>query len=344
MQRSSINRLGERRLGTLRIFTLVLKLIHMQRKSLHLRGFTIVELLIVVVLIAILAAITIVAYNGLQKRAQTSAVSTALNQASKKVKLYQVDNSSYPATLAAAGIADDEVVYQYSGNATSYCITGTQGTTSLYLSETVTKPTEGGCPGHGQGGVAAVTNLATNPSAENASGWLSNNGSVYPKTWDTSKARSGMHSVSAANVSSSAQLLSLYDVGTSSGGGISVVGGTTYTTSIYFTADVAHSARIGCSFRAGGSYTAVVYNSATNGSAGTWSRALHTCTSPAGADLLRIIVTVDASLAQPAGTRGYVDDLMVTASSSAAAYADGSSPNWIWNGGAHSSTSTGPAL
>jgi prepilin-type N-terminal cleavage/methylation domain-containing protein len=41
----------------------------MQRKSLHLRGFTIVELLIVVVIIAILAAITVVSYNGISARA-----------------------------------------------------------------------------------------------------------------------------------------------------------------------------------------------------------------------------------------------------------------------------------
>ena len=40
------------------------------------RGFTIVELLIVVVIIAILASITIVAYNGIQTRAQRSKIDT----------------------------------------------------------------------------------------------------------------------------------------------------------------------------------------------------------------------------------------------------------------------------
>ena len=38
------------------------------------QGFTIVELLIVIVVIAILAAITIVAYTGIQNRAYDTAV------------------------------------------------------------------------------------------------------------------------------------------------------------------------------------------------------------------------------------------------------------------------------
>ena len=41
-------------------------------------GFTIVELLIVVVVIAILATITIVAYNGIQNQAKDSALRTSL--------------------------------------------------------------------------------------------------------------------------------------------------------------------------------------------------------------------------------------------------------------------------
>ena len=59
-------------------------------------GFTIVELLIVIVVIAILAAISIVAYNGIQSRArnvqQLSTAKTYLNVFAS----YVVQNNSYP--------------------------------------------------------------------------------------------------------------------------------------------------------------------------------------------------------------------------------------------------------
>jgi prepilin-type N-terminal cleavage/methylation domain-containing protein len=59
-------------------------------------GFTIVELLIVIVVIAILAAITIVAYNGIQQRSRVSTAQTQLSNLSKKLELYKVDNNVYP--------------------------------------------------------------------------------------------------------------------------------------------------------------------------------------------------------------------------------------------------------
>ncbi|VXB67549.1 prepilin-type N-terminal cleavage/methylation domain-containing protein [Frigoribacterium sp. 9N] len=49
------------------------------------RGFTIVELLIVIVVVAILAAITAVAYNGIQNRARASAAQVSLKQAATKI-------------------------------------------------------------------------------------------------------------------------------------------------------------------------------------------------------------------------------------------------------------------
>lgn len=48
-------------------------------------GFTIVELLIVIVVIAILAAITIVAYNGIQNRAKVNRATTELRSLEKAI-------------------------------------------------------------------------------------------------------------------------------------------------------------------------------------------------------------------------------------------------------------------
>ncbi len=65
-------------------------------------GFTIVELLIVVVIIAILAAITIVAYNGIQNRAKASSALAAASSLQKKAEAYNVDGttSAYPLLVA----------------------------------------------------------------------------------------------------------------------------------------------------------------------------------------------------------------------------------------------------
>ena len=59
-------------------------------------GFTIVELLVVIVVIAILAAITIVAYNGMQTRAYYSRLSTSVTTYAKAISMYKIDHGSYP--------------------------------------------------------------------------------------------------------------------------------------------------------------------------------------------------------------------------------------------------------
>lgn len=61
-------------------------------------GFTIVELLIVIVVIAILAAISIVAYNGIQERARFAAMRSDLSSLNKAIQLYYAQNGSYPIT------------------------------------------------------------------------------------------------------------------------------------------------------------------------------------------------------------------------------------------------------
>lgn len=57
------------------------------------RGFTIVELLIVIVVIGILAAITIVAYNGIQQRANDARRKSDLDQIAQLLTLYDQDKN-----------------------------------------------------------------------------------------------------------------------------------------------------------------------------------------------------------------------------------------------------------
>lgn len=61
-------------------------------------GFTIVELLIVIVVIGILAAIVIVAYNGIQDRARDAQRKSDIASVQKKIELYNAQNEEYPKT------------------------------------------------------------------------------------------------------------------------------------------------------------------------------------------------------------------------------------------------------
>lgn len=60
------------------------------------RGFTIVELLIVIVVIAILAAISIVAFNGVQERGRDSRRVADMNSIAKALEVYKAQMGRYP--------------------------------------------------------------------------------------------------------------------------------------------------------------------------------------------------------------------------------------------------------
>lgn len=63
------------------------------------RGFTLVELTIAIAVIAILAVITVVAYNGVQERTRHAAYLSALDSYEQLLRSYKAARGSYPATV-----------------------------------------------------------------------------------------------------------------------------------------------------------------------------------------------------------------------------------------------------
>lgn len=310
------------------------------------RGFTIVELLIVIVVIAILAAITIVAYNGISDRAKASAAQSAAAQATKKVMTYAVDNSDqYPATLAAVGVTDSgETTYQYSVNNTvnprTYCVTATTSNVSYYESSTSGSPTAGACPGHGVNGVAPITNFAANPSVETNS-----------NLWgvDTGTGGASTPTVQTSGGSSGSRFYRItWTTGASADARMSVetpVAVGSYCASIAVRASIDTTIRPQWLNFNGATYLNVFSPSTVNVLANTWNRVPLGCyTTPASTTRIVFRIQPTSSGSTPTGLVFDGDALIVSAGTTQQNYADGNSPNWAWNGSVNNSTSTGPAL
>ena len=306
------------------------------RRHIKTRGFTIVELLIVIVVIGILAAIVIVAYNGVQQRARDATVRADMANSAKKMAIDNTLNGSYALTAAAVdsgkGLpASTGTTYQFHSTGTTYCITGTNGTASYMISDTATTPTAGGCAGDGTGGVAAVTNLMTNPSAENdASGMWANTASPTIAQSNV-QAKFGTYSYALTSTTVSPDDAGLIQPTVQPGTyTLSYSYFTPVSRSVYF--DECNSTSGGCTSQSGLQTVA----------ANTWTRIVATFTvGGTGAQSLSIYLH-GTNGPNSSGNTIYIDGLMLTAGSSTYNYADGNSPSWIWNGSANSATSTGP--
>src|SRR5665647_1372516 len=136
------------------------------------RGFTIVELLIVIVVIGILATLTIVAYTGIQDRAKIASLQSDLAQASKQLEIYKFSASTgeqYPINLATAALkatSGNSYTYQVNNaSPASYCLSEFVGSTSYYITNTNTVPTEGTCSGVILGGTTCPTGFIVVPGS-----------------------------------------------------------------------------------------------------------------------------------------------------------------------------------
>jgi prepilin-type N-terminal cleavage/methylation domain-containing protein len=88
-------------------------------------GFTIVELLVVIVVIGVLASITIVAYNGVQQRAQVASTQSKINQYEKQLEIHIATSGVSPNMVFDGGWEND---YIWSPKPTGVTLTGDRST------------------------------------------------------------------------------------------------------------------------------------------------------------------------------------------------------------------------
>lgn len=134
------------------------------------RAFTIVELLVVIVVIGILAAITIVSYSSISSKAIAALVSSDLDSNNKLLKMYNVDHGYYPNSL------DSNNCPNAPDADSRYCLKSSNGTTIDYS-------------GSGQNFVLTIAHTASGVSRQITENGISyavtgNGSSSFVKKWD----------------------------------------------------------------------------------------------------------------------------------------------------------------
>ena len=90
-------------------------------------GFTIVELLVVIVVIGILAAITVVAYTGISGKAIVATLQSDLSNSAQRLKMYQTEHGAYPQNLDGSNCPTGPTDI-------NYCLRPSSGNTFAYSS------------------------------------------------------------------------------------------------------------------------------------------------------------------------------------------------------------------
>lgn len=111
-------------------------------------GFTIVELLIVIVVIAVLASVTVVAFNGVRDRTKVNSMTSNLSQIDRRLRAHYVDNGEqFPSNLSDIGVnntSSHAYTYNRATGGRGYCLADVSDGLTYSITSS-TRPTAGAC-------------------------------------------------------------------------------------------------------------------------------------------------------------------------------------------------------
>lgn len=312
------------------------------------KGFTIVELLIVVVVIAILAAITIVAYNGIQNRAKDSALQSKASQIGKKALAYAPLNADLypPAATFEADLAlppsDAQSVYDYyvSDDQRNFCLSVTNTQTSPVSSYAVTSKNGSAVKGR------CVMNLIRNPSFEiGVPGWA---GSGVTASQSTIGVDNGADSVKLTPSVATVDTFAFVSLNTGSSPTLVELNQPYTLSGVVYQAGAQtgtldnRARRILVYSWAGTTSGLGAGSTAGANTAGSSRQTVNFTVVQAGAT--RIDMRLYSGASNSADNSVYWDSIMLTKGTGTYSYGDGDSAGWSWTGTAHNSPSFGPAI
>lgn len=158
----------------------------MHKRNTDATGFTIVELLIVVVVIAILAAISIVAYTNIQDRANDSVIQHDLKNFAKRIQLIAAETSSFPSgnpgdvtQFPGVTFSPTKSAYFSSSDQNLMYCTGPETASGRIIFQLTARSKSGKVFRYSSGGnIEVVGNFALGASETNACSLIS-----APRTW-----------------------------------------------------------------------------------------------------------------------------------------------------------------
>jgi prepilin-type N-terminal cleavage/methylation domain-containing protein len=340
------------------------------------KAFTIVELMIVIVVIGILAAITVVGYNGVINNANDKSVQTDLAKIEDAIKVFNLDNNFYPSSLNDISvamakstialsrgsynvdttvIANHNIDYCYSGVGTGYTVIAMSKSKNIFY----TSDSSGGVKKYAGSWTSTAPALCTVVAPTSTTyyrGYAPDDTVTGPwRSW-TGVGTTTMPTITNFITNPS------FEVDTTGWGATS---GVTIASSTDFAFSGTKSVKVTPS---SSTYSGLVLSTpGTNGTAYTYSAYVYSVTPQTinfAADNMGIntAVTVGPSWqritlsgtqinSHPLYVRAvnangpvfYVDGVMFIQGSVAYGYADGYTTSWKWNGTINGSSSTGPA-